>query len=498
MIKESRGKRVHSNWQAMDALFTMMDINVVLGITLAIAHVLGVGFSVHSIFRTHTSQGAIAWAISLNTVPYIAVPLYVVFGKNRFHGYIKARNRKDIELNYLVSRMLADTDNNKLFIEVEDARSAVMAYLAGIPFTVGNRAKLLIDGTETFDAIFEAIDSATDYILIQFFVVENDDLGKLLKSKLLAKSRQGVAVYFIYDEIGSYNLSSAYSDELKRGGVRITPFMTTRGNRNRFQLNFRNHRKTVVVDGRVAFVGGHNVGDQYLGLNPKFGHWRDTHVKVEGPAVQGIQLCFVEDWFWAVGDVPSLSWQPTLIEERGHATLVVGSGPADNFETCGLLFLNAINGAEKRIWIASPYFVPDNSIVKALQLAALKGVDVRVILPQKPDHLLVHLSAFSYINETELSGVKFYSYQYGFMHQKVMLVDDDMATIGTANFDNRSFRLNFEMTLLFRSRSFAGEVEEMLKKDFENCNLISTADYNSKPFWYKLAIRLSRLMAPLQ
>lgn len=482
----------------MEGLLTFFDFSIVIGVIIVVSHVLGMVFSLDSLFRIQSSQGATAWVISLITVPYIAVPLYIVFGRTRFHGYIKARSRKDIELNELIGRTLAFADNNRFFYEDRDARNQVMSYLAGVPFTRGNRAELLVDGNDTFDAVFKAIDEATDYILVQFFIVEADELGQLLKSKLLEKSLQGVSVYFIYDEIGSYALPSAYIEELTRGGVRITPFMTTRGRRNRFQLNFRNHRKTVVVDGRVAFVGGHNVGDQYLGLTPKFGHWRDTHVMVSGPAVQFIQLCFVEDWFWAVSELPSLSWQPDVFEENGHACLVLGSGPADNFETCGLFFLNAINSAKNRIWIASPYFVPDSSIIRALQLAALKGVDVRVILPQKPDHLLVHLSAFSYIMETDLSGVKFFAYQYGFMHQKVMLVDSDMATVGTANFDNRSFSLNFETTLLFHSRSFAGQVEQMLKKDFENCNPISTADYHSKPFWFKLAIRLSRLMAPLQ
>jgi len=482
----------------MEDLLALFNFNLVTGIVLGLAHLLGLILSIDSLFRTQTSQAAIAWAISLNTIPYVAVPIYLVFGKRKFQGYIKARNLKDIELSQVIGRLLADSGMDNIFEETSDPRISVLAYLAGIPFTRGNQAELLIDGHQTFDRIFKAIDAAKDYILVQFFIVENDNLGQLLKNRLLDKTRQGVAVYFIYDEIGSYRLPSAYIEQLRRGGVSVTPFTTFHRKRNRFQLNFRNHRKTVVVDGKVAFVGGHNIGDRYLGLDPRFGSWRDTHVMVEGPAVLGVQLCFTEDWFWAANNIPNLSWQPRVFREDSHSVLVLGSGPADNFETCGLFFLNAINSARRRIWIASPYFVPDDSIVKALQLAALKGIDVRVMLPQKPDHLLVHLSAYSYINETDLSGVKFFSYRFGFMHQKVMLVDDDMATIGTANFDNRSFRLNFETTLLFLSRSFAARVEQMLKIDFGNCVPISRAEYQGKPFWYKLAVRLSRLMAPLQ
>lgn len=482
----------------MEGLLLFFDVKMITGIVIALSHILGFIFTIDSLFRTQSVQGAIAWVISLNTIPYVAVPFYVVFGRNRIQGYIKARHLKDIELNQLAGRLLAGSNVNNVFLDTKESHTKVMADLAGIPFTLGNRSKLLINGHQTFDAIFQAIDTAKDYILIQFYIVENDSLGMMLKAKLLDKVQEGVSIYFIYDEIGSYRLPSSYVEELSNGGVEITPFTTTRRKRNRFQLNFRNHRKIVVVDGKMAFVGGHNLSDKYLGLDPKFSPWRDTHVQIQGSAVQGIQLSFVEDWFWAVDDIPNLSWQPDMFEEDGHPVLVVASGPADRFETCGLLFLNAINSAKKRIWIASPYFVPDDSIIKALQLAALKGIDVRVMLPEKPDHLLVHLSAYSFINETELSGVKFYSYRFGFMHQKVLLVDDEMATIGTANFDNRSFRLNFETTLLFLSKSFAAEVERMLLSDFEQCVSISTTQYKRKSFWYKLAVRFSRLMSPLQ
>ncbi len=482
----------------MEILLSVVSFKAIMGIALAVAHVLGILLSVDSIFRTRTAQGAIAWAISLNTIPFVAVPLYLVFGQNRFHGYINARHTKDMELSYINKHLLGQSKASDVLHYTGNPRKDVMAYLAGMPFTTGNHAELLIDGAKTFESIFHAIDNAKDYILIQFFSVENDNLGKEIKSRLLKKVREGVSVCFLFDEIGSYNLPSSYIDELSRGGVNITPFNTRRRRWNRFQLNFRNHRKTVVVDGKVAFVGGHNIGDKYLGMNAKLGNWRDTHVKVEGPIVQCIQLCFVEDWFWAKGDIPNLIWDPVIFEDDGLISLVVGSGPADNFETCGLFFLNAINSAEKRIWITSPYFVPDGSIVRALQLAALRGVDVRIMLPLKPDHLLVYLSAFSYINETEKSGVKFFRYQTGFLHQKVMLVDDDIATVGTANFDNRSFKLNFETTLMFISSSFAATVEQMLKKDFEHCIQISNADFRNKPFWYRLAVRMARLMAPLQ
>jgi len=482
----------------MEAILSIISIKVLFGAGLIVAHLFGILLSIDSVLRTQSAQGAIAWAISLNTLPYIAVPLYFVFGRNKFHGYIKARYSKNVELTHITKRLLGNSRERNTIFKVNKSRDNVMAYLAGMPFTSGNKAELLINGDETFNSIFEAIDAAKRYILVQFFIIEDDYLGRRLKAKLLKKSKEGVRIYFIYDEIGCHNLSNKYLSEIKKSNIHVTPFNTTRGKNNRFQLNFRNHRKSVVVDGKIAFIGGHNVGDKYLGLNPKIGDWRDTHVKVEGPAVQSIQICFTEDWYWATSKIPNLNWDPIPVRGSDLKVLVAGSGPADNFETCNLMFMNAINNAKHRIWITSPYFVPDKPILTSLQLASLRGVDVRIMLPEKPDQILAHLSAFSYIKETEKFGVKFYRYQPGFLHQKVMLVDDDLATIGTANFDNRSFRLNFEITLLFLSRSFVSKIEKMLENDFFNCRQITSADFDNKPIWHKFAIRFARLLAPVQ
>jgi cardiolipin synthase len=367
-----------------------------------------------------------------------------------------------------------------------------------MPFTSHNDAELLINGRATFDAMFRGMEAAKDYIIVQFYIIRDDTIGRQLKALLERKARDGVRVYMLYDEIGCYQLPRAYRRELAEAGVVNLPFRTSKGLRNRFQINFRNHCKIVIVDGQVAYVGGMNVGDEYLGHHPKLGAWRDTHVEVRGPVVQAIQFAFLEDWYWATGDVPELDWTPYPAPKENESSLVLASDPSDILETCGLFFMHAINTARKRLWIASPYFVPDSSLIYALQLAALRGVDVRVMLPERPDHLLVYLSGFSYIAEAEPAGVKFYRYQPGFMHHKVILVDDDLAAIGTANFDNRSIRLNFELMLVFADKSFAAEVCNMLEHDFSQCRLVTAADTASKPYFFHVAVRLARLMAPVQ
>jgi cardiolipin synthase len=342
------------------------------------------------------------------------------------------------------------------------------------------------------------METAKAYIIVQFYIIRDDTIGRQLKELLERTAREGVRVYLLYDEIGSYQLPRSYRRELAEAGVVSLPFRTSKGLRNRFQINFRNHRKIVIVDGDIAYVGGLNVGDEYLGRHPKLGPWRDTHVEVRGPVVQAIQFTFLEDWYWATGDVPELEWTPHPAPKDNETALVLASDPSDILETCGLFFMHAINAARERIWIASPYFVPDTALIYALQLAALRGVDVRVMLPERPDHLLVFLSGFSYIAEAEPAGVKFYRYKIGFMHHKVILVDDDLAAIGTANFDNRSIRLNFELMLVFADKAFAATVREMLEHDFAQCRLATAEEVASKPFLFHVAVRLSRLMAPIQ
>jgi cardiolipin synthase len=297
--------------------------------------------------------------------------------------------------------------------------------------------------------------------------------------------------------VGSHKLTARYLRELGDGGVRIQAFNTRQGRANRFQLNFRNHRKIIVVDGKVAFVGGHNVSDDYID-GGKFPAWRDTHVQLTGPVVQTVQVPFAEDWYWATKEIlDDLNWEPAPAPGSDMSVLCLPTGPADEFETCTMLFLTAINEADDRLWIASPYFVPDETIMKALQMAALRGVDVRILIPNDPDHNTVYLAAFSYLEAAERAGVKIYRYQPGFMHQKVAIIDDHYTAIGTANLDNRSFRLNFEITMLFDDRDFNEQVAAMLEKDFAASKEAPATQYTGASFPFRLAVKISRLFAPI-
>lgn len=478
----------------------MLDLQslTTASVLLTIVHILGLFAAIDAIMKSRTSQGAIAWMMLLILVPYLALPFYWIFGRSKFQGYVNTRRirAKDIKEHTQTFRAV---DPSVVADFHDNPKQLVFERLADFPYTHSNSIELLVDGEATFDAIYEAILNAKEYVLFQTYIFREDGVGKRFAHLLSQKAKEGVAIYFLYDEIGSYQLTRKFISELREADIHVRAFHTTRGKGNRFQLNFRNHRKIVVVDGTFAAVGGHNFGDEYLGLSERFGPWRDTHIKINGPAVQAVQWSFLEDWYWASGDTVSVNWEETPAEEGNEIALVIPMGPADTIETCGLFFVHAINSAKKRIWIASPYFVPDKQVICALQLAALRGCDVRIILPERPDHLLVYLSSFHFIFETAIADrISFYRYQPGFLHQKVLLVDDDLAAVGTANLDNRSFRLNFEIMVPVVGNEFARSVEAMLEEDLKHCREVDPNEIQGRSFWFRLAVSASRLLSPVQ
>jgi cardiolipin synthase len=444
-----------------------------------------------------TSQGAIAWVLSLLLMPFVAIPLYWLLGRRRFSREIGGRRVKDSRLAALAIGMMERLRRYEVDIPDDDAFERAAKMLGGLPFTRGNRLELLIDGEETFDNIFETIRSAKKHLCVNFFIVKSDSLGIRFQQALIERARAGVRVFFLFDEFGSYKLPERYLRELKAAGVECHSFGVNRFWWSRLQLNFRNHRKIVVADGEVALIGGLNVGDEYLGRDARFGGWRDTHLAMRGPVVQAVQLVFLEDWFWASNSMPELVWE-TRLEEADQIAAVIPTGPADPADSWQLVVAEAANTARQRLWIASPYFVPDEGVLTALQAAAIRGVDVRILIPERPDHLLVWLSAFSYFEESMPYGVRIFRYQRGFLHQKVMLIDHRLAAVGSANLDNRSFRLNFEITGFSPDPAFVDEVARMLEADFEASVEARVEDFSEKPFLFRAACRVARLLAPVQ
>lgn len=476
------------------------------------------GWNCWRILGQRLSTGAaIAW-IAINVAfPLVGVPLYFLVGNQRIHGYVKRHRRAAAEsarFEQLLNRLPPAPSPYQLPTACAESYETFHRIFSQFgPVFRPQRAslQLLIDGNNTFSAIFEAIRSAKRYILVQYYILRSDRLGLELKDLLITKSKSGVHVFLLYDDMGSLWLSRQYIRDLKSAGVHVERFLPIASFKRFFQLNFRNHRKLVVVDGQIAFTGGLNVGEEYAGSQSRGAkrkattYWRDTHLRIKGPSVTQVEDVFLEDWFFATGEKVDekvvSSQRPTPPEPQAdetHAIVqVIPSGPTDTIVLPLVLLLQLFNSAKRRLWIATPYFVPDQTLVQALELAILRGVDVRLMLPLTSDNLFVHWVSLSFAEQLQTAGAQVLLYEAGFMHQKAILVDDTAAAIGTMNIDNRALYLNFETTILVHDPSFIAELDSTLRRDFFNCRHYRRPSGLILKHFYRIRANAARLTAPI-
>lgn len=461
----------------------------------AIAYALAIPSAIRAVLVTRTSQGAMGWVIALMAMPVVSLPLYWVFGRTKFQGYVNRRAQID-ELALRESERLQalrhfDAGPRPGLGGLHEIASK----LSGTGFLGGNCLSLLVGGKATFDSILAEIARAERYILIQYYIFRADAVGRRFADALKQRAQAGIKVSFLYDPIGS-SLPREFLDELMDAGVRCSPFDTTRGKGNRFQINFRNHRKIVVVDGRVGFLGGINVGEDYLGLDPELGRWRDAHVRVQGPAAVLAAVAFVKDWYWARRALPRMDFE--LPEPCGDARVLVWhTGPADDQPECTVSLLSSFNAARHRIWIANPYFVPTDPVQQALRLAILRGVDVRIVLPEKGDNRVIRQASWLYQADLLRAGGRVFRYNSGFLHTKAFVVDDLLACVGTVNLDHRSILINFEIAAFSDDAGFVESVGQMLGEDIAASREMTLAEVNRRSIWHRFATRAANMLAPI-
>jgi cardiolipin synthase len=464
---------------------------------MATLQVLAIASSVHVVMHSRIAQGTIAWVVAMNSMPAVAIPVYWLVGPTRFEDHVSAHRRGSRHVDPVAQRLLGRAAAYRVGDHAKVEAIETAERLAALPVLRGNDVELLVDGERTFESLFAGVEAAEEYILMQWFIVRDDRLGRRMRDALVAKAQQGVEVYFLFDAFGSSGLTERYVESLQEAGVHVQAFSSGDTALSTLQFNFRNHRKVTVVDGEVAWIGGLNLGDEYLGRHERLSPWRDAHVRIEGPSALVAQLAFVTDWNFMTGEIPPLSWDPVPADGGDEPVLLLASGPADELEAGQLMYVHAINSAQERIWISTPYFVPDQAVLAALQLAGLRGVDVRILLPRLNDHRIINLAAWSYFGDASLTGVKFYRFEDGFLHRKAVLIDSVAAAVGSANFDNRSFRLNFEITGLFMAEDTVGQVERMFLRDIEHSSPVASNSLEDEPFWFRLFVHASQLLAPL-
>jgi cardiolipin synthase len=437
-----------------------------------------------AIRRARTPQGAVGWAVFLFAWPIVAVPLYLLFGYARVQSYAEARREADENL----------PDGSDAVIHPDAEEAARLAEIRAVslhPVSRGNAMTLLSEGPQAFEAMIGAVEAAERYVLVQFYILRDDRIGRRLGDALVAATARGVKVRVIYDGFGSFFLTRRYRRMLTEAGIETYVQRGPARPLGRMGLNFRNHRKIIVVDGKRAFTGGMNIGDEYQN------DFRDTQIEVRGPLVAQLQAQFLQDWFWVSGQRldEDLVWKSEP-QPEDMTGLVLGASPTDPHDNGALYFVALAQTAKRRLWIASPYFAPDQSVLAALKLAALRGVKVRILLPEVPDRWTPWIAAFAFFDEMRHAGCEIWRYQGRFMHQKVALVDDDIVSVGTFNLDIRSCLLNFETTVVMRDARAAAEVEAMLRADFDQ-SIRLDRDLAEQKLWLRLAAPVARLMAPL-
>lgn len=366
-------------------------------------------------------------------------------------------------------------------------------------FSEDNEIEFYFSGEEKFDALLKSINNAKKYIYMEYYIVRSDDLGRKIIDRLTEKVKEGVEVKFLYDGMGGRKLARNYFDEFKEAGGKVEVFYPPFHPYLSLRINYRNHRKICVFDGEEAYVGGFNIGNEYLGLSKKFGFWRDTHIKIKGTAVEGLQWRFIKDWKFATNDdTEKFNLNLTKSKNSGKAGIqIVSSGPDSKWASIKDGYFKMIIRAKERIYIQTPYFIPDDSIYDALKVAGLAGKDVRVMIPSKPDHPFVYWAGLSYIGELLEAGVKFYTYQNGFLHSKTFIMDDFVSSIGTANLDIRSFKLNFEVNAFIYDEEVNKKMVEQFNTDLKYCKEITPEVYANRSNIVRLKESFSRLLSPI-
>lgn len=469
----------------------LLVVNIILAITIIF-------------LERKKPSAAWAWVFVLFFLPYIGFILYLFIGKPLRQKHLRRWMPKDsIGIQEMIDDQKARVLKDELNIEnFENARELIHMNLQtnNALVTKNNHVELFNDGHEKFDALLRDIANATDHIHVQYYIFKLDGIGKKITAALIERAKAGVEVRILYDALGSRNVRKRHFKELIQAGGEVEVFFPSILPLINPRMNYRNHRKIVVIDGQIGYIGGFNVGDEYLGLDKKFGYWRDTHMRIQGAAVHALQARFMLDWNQA-GNSLDLSFAPHYFPAHyitgDVAMQIVSSGPDTPHSSIENSYIKMILQAKRYVYIQSPYFIPDEAFLEAVRIAVLSGIDVRIMIPDKPDHPFVYMATCSYAGDLMESGAKVYHYANGFIHSKVVLIDDQIASVGTANVDNRSFRLNFEVNGFMYNEKITKELADMFHEDLNVCVEMTKESYESRSLWVKFKESVSRMLSPI-
>ncbi len=457
-------------------------------------------------FERRSPQAVWTWLLLLYFIPIVGFILYLIIGQDYHKNKMFKAKEIEGELKYAVRRQEETIYYRQLKMTspaLNRFRDLVLYNLeAGqAVLTDNNDIRIYTDGKEKFHALIEEMKRAKKYIHVQYYIIRNDEVWQDIEKVLIEKAHEGVEVRVLFDSMGCRTMHKRDWDRLKREGIRVAEFFPAILGQLQMRVNYRNHRKIVVIDGKVGFVGGFNVGREYIGKDEKFGYWRDTHLCIEGAAVTSLAVRFVLDWNYAAHE--NLFLEDHLFEipqydRHGFDPVqIISSGPDSQTKTIHDNYLHLIHSARNHVYIQTPYFIPDASILDALKIASRSGVDVRIMIPCKPDHPFVYWATYSYIGEMVAAGAKCYVYNNGFLHAKTLSVDGMVACVGTANMDIRSFGLNFEVNATIYSERTVQRLERAFENDMTMSTQVTRKIYEERNLLIRFKEQFSRLLSPL-
>lgn len=447
-----------------------------------------------------------AWLLVLFFIPILGFIIYLLLGRKlRKKHLFRWKDRNKIGIEKLISYQMEAIEDGSFHFKKPEAElyeSMIFMHLKNnhAVFTQDNAMTIYADGTEKFEALIADLEQAKDHIHFQYYIFRLDNLGKRIYEVLVRKAKQGVKVRVLYDDIGSRGVRKKDFEELIAHGGEVGVFFPSIFPLINPRLNYRNHRKIVIVDGRVGYIGGFNVGDEYLGLDKKFGYWRDTHLRIEGSSVHPLQTRFILDWTQA-SETHQLKYDeryfPAIPQKGNVGIQIVSSGPDSEWEQIKDGYLKMIYEAKDYIYIQTPYFIPDASFIDAVKIACLSGIDVRIMIPNKPDHMFVYWATYSNVGKLLKAGARVFIYENGFIHTKQVVVDDHVSTVGTANIDMRSFKLNFEVNAFIYDKIESHKLAELFEKDMLDSTELTYEMYLNRSNLIKVKESLSRLISPI-
>ncbi|MBK5261982.1 MAG: cardiolipin synthase [Peptostreptococcaceae bacterium] len=453
-------------------------------------------------------SATLAWIMVLFLLPVMGIVFYFMFSQNiSRQKMFKLSKSEEAVMENALQEQIEEIKTGSFNFSNRESRAwrdliRLNQTYGKAFFTQDNKISVITDGEDMHYTLLEDIKSAKSTINIMYFIIKNDNIGKQILKALTERAQAGVEVRLLIDAIGGRQILDFTIAELREAGGRVAFFFPPKFKYLKMvnmKLNYRNHRKIVVIDGAIGYIGGFNIGREYVGLKKKFGYWRDTHLRFVGSGVQDINARFIMDWKFAAKERLTVSevYYSEVVKEGTTGIQIVSSGPDSAREEIKRAYMRMIASATKNIYLQTPYFVPDDSLLDSLKMAALSGVDVKIMIPCMPDHMFVYWATYSYVGELINSGIKIYIYDNGFLHAKTIVVDTEVASIGSANFDRRSFKLNFEANAFIYDGKEAKKIEAIFEQDMKLCHELTKELYQKRSIIIKFKEAISRLLSDL-